>query len=252
MPNGWIRPITPRVLVESLRIIKSTKSANVIRLSSLLSVEARRASEICTQLASMGLLRQFGADQVIITEEGIRFFDCVIKDDKDRLHYQLLQYEPYKNVCSTLEKQDLTLDEIVSRSGLNQVATETILRLIEWVGKLQRSNDGHCYITMKQAGTLDAFLRDVDSTLDELTRFGPGIKREFIRIPEVRDILCRHLHLPFADFDRLLSETVSKWPNRFELSSAPTRVAGERVEGGFRLHNRQYFYIRRLRGEVTQ
>jgi hypothetical protein len=218
----------------------------------MLSVEGRRASEICTQLISMGLLRRIGTQEVMMTDDGIRFFEYVTKDDKEKLHSQLLRYKPYNNVFTTLGKEALTLEAILSRSGLNQVATETILRLMEWVGKLQRSNDDRYYVTLEQSLTLGTFVENLDSVFAELTRAELGIKREFLRIPELRDSVSRRLHLPFAEFDRLLSETVSKWRNRIELSSAPPRVAGERSEGGLRLHDRQYFYIRRLRGEVTQ
>lgn len=215
-------------------------------------MEARRASEICTQLVAMGFLRRIGPQQVMMTDDGMRFFDYVTKDDKDKVHGQLLRYGPYSNVSRILDKEDLTLLEIASRSGLNQVATETILRLLEWTGKLQRSSDEHYYLAALQELSIDTFATYLDHAFVELTKSGLGIKREFVRIPELRDSVCRCLHLTFPQFDHLLSETVSKYPGKFELSSAPPRVAGERSEGGLRLHDRQYFYIRRLRAEVIQ
>ena len=250
LPDGWVRPITPRILVESLRAIRSTKSTNSARLCDLLGVEERRTSEICTQLVAMGLLCSVSHELVMITDEGTRFFDAAIKDDKEKLHSHLLQYGPYRAMSNQLEKKSLSLEDITGSCGLNQVAAETILRLLEWVGKLQRSESSVFYVTVRQQISVDSFANILDTIWNDLTRTKLGVKREFLRIPEVRDQVCKRLHLSFDVFDRLLEETVSKWPTKFELSSAPAQVAGARSEGGIHLRNRHYFYIRRLREEV--
>lgn len=247
MADCWIRPITPTVLTESLRVADLTSPITNDSLQKCLSVEARRASEITRQLVSMGFLRELKPNSFTMTDEGLRLVEAVARKDQDRIHQILLKYEPYKRIYRLLEEKALSLEETASASSMNEVAVETILRLLEWsTGRLKRSRKRRFYITKRVPPALEAYLETLRKVWHDLNSTEFGVRREFIRIPDLRDAVCEALLMDAASFDNLLTKMLQSFPSHFELSSAPAPVTCASKEDGISIAGKRFFYVRML------
>lgn len=247
MVDSWVRPITPAVLTESLRVANVTNIITNDSLRRCISVEPRRASEITRQLVSMGFLRELGTDTFIMTDDGSRLVEALARNNRDRIHQILLKYDPYKRIYRLLEERPLTLEDIVAGSSMNEVAAETILRLIDWsTGRLKRSRKKTYYIAKTTPPSFETFFEELKSIWHNLTFTDFGARREFIRIPELRDAVCEELLMETAMFDRLLVKILQTFPSHFELSSAPGPTACASKEDGITVAGRRYFYVRMI------
>ena len=245
MTECWIRPITPRILVESLRVAHASNPISMSDLEKCLSVEPRRASEIFRQLQSMGLLRELDANSSIITDRGIRLLEAIVRDDRERVHQILMQYEPYRVVHRLLEDRALTIQEIVESSSMNYVAVETILRIIEWASpKLRRSRKHAFYIAQSTSLDVDTYAKNMEDLWKKMASTEFGIKREFVRIPDLRDRLCETLRIDTSTFDNLFLKLLQMSPGRFELSGAPGPVTSASKDQGVRVAGKPFFYVR--------
>ena len=247
MTECWIRPITPRILVESLRIANATNPLRMSALEKCLSVEPRRASEILRQLHSMGLLRELDTNCYTITDMGIRLVQAITRNDYERIRQILMQYEPYRVIHRLLENRALTIDEMTDASSMNLVAVETILRLIEWSSPRLRKSKKHAfYIAQAASPAFEAYAEKLESLWKKLASTEFGLKREFVRIPDLRDSLCENLQIDALTFDSLFLKLVQAFPGRFELSSAPAPVTCASKEEGIRMAGRRFFYVRMI------
>jgi len=247
LANCWIRPITPTVLTESLRVADLTSPITNDSLQKCLSVEPRRASEITRQLVSMGLLRELKPDFFTMTDDGLRLVEAVARKDRDRIHQILLKYEPYRRIYKLLEDRALSLEEMAPASSMNEVAVETIVRLLEWsTGRLKKSRKRRFYITKLAPPALETYLEKLRKVWQDLSSTEFGVRKEFIRIPDLRDTVCEALLIDSATFDRLLIKILQTFPSRFELSSAPAPVTCASKEEGISIAGKRFFYIRML------
>ena len=247
MADCWIRPITPTVLTESLKVANVNSHITNDSLQKCLSIEPRRASEITRQLVSMGFLRELKAESFAMTDDGLRLVEAVARKYQDRIHQILLKYEPYKRICTLLGEKTLSLEEIASASSMNEVAVETILRLLEWsTGRLKRSRKRRFYITKQGPPTLETYVETLRKVWRDLNSTEFGVKREFIRIPDLRDSVCEALLMDAASFDKLLVKMLQSFPSHFELSSAPAPVTCASKEDGIGMAGKRFFYVRML------
>jgi len=245
LADSWIRPITPTVLTESLRVANITNAITNDSLQKCLSIEPRRASEITRQLVSMGFLRELETDSFAMTDDGLRLIEAVARKNQDRIHQILSKYEPYNRIYKLLEERALSPEEIASASSMNEVATETILRLLEWsTGRLRKSRKRRFYITRLAPTAFETYLEKLKGVWHDLASTDFGVRREFVRIPDLRDAVCEALLIDAAAFDRLFIKILQSFPSHFELSSAPAPVTCASKDDGISIAGRRFFYIR--------
>ena len=194
---------------------------------------------------SMTSQRELDVNSYAITDMGIRLVGAIAKDDHERIHQILMQYEPYRVVDKLLENRALTIQEIAEASSMNQVAAETVLRLLEWASpSLRRSKKHTYYIAHSTAPSFETYAEKLENLWRTLAYPKFGIKREYVRIPDLRDGICEILHIDAPVFDNLFLRLVQMFPNRFELSSAPAPVICASKEEGVRMGGRRFFYVR--------
>ena len=249
----WIRPLTPKVLVETLRAISYMGCASLGDVERSLLVSSRRASELLSQLKRMRLVSNELSDKYRLTEHGKQLFAAAVQEDRDRLHQILIQYPPYRDVTRVLEENSQSIHEICVETGMNEVAVVTILRMLQWAtGRVRRNRKSNSfYLTVPFGPRIEEFYNTTWRTLENLTHAEFGIRREFVKIPELRQLVCEQLHLDELTFNKMLNTMMQIYPGVFELSSAPAPVTAGSKDRGIVAEGRHFFYIRKLQKEVS-
>lgn len=246
-----IRPITPKLLVETLRLANQG-AVDPSVLSRSLWVSSARGQEILRQLQKMGLLAREVDGQYTATSRAEALFRAATQKDNRELHRVLMGYQPYATVYSALEDQPADIKDLGSAAGVNQVAAETLLRLVSWAtGRLRKNRTtGGYYISSTKSPARDTFLQAISDFFQNSTRMEFGIRREYVTIPKLRENICERLRLDPADFNTLFEHVIRDHPTLLELSSAPAPVTEVSREKGVMMAGRHYFYARLLRGAI--
>ena len=139
-----------------------------------------------------------------------------------------------------------TVDELSQMMHYNQVAVETFLRLIRWSNPHLRRNrfKGTYYLATKDQIGTKVFMDKLVSTYSELVNAPFNIRREYVKIPEIRAAVCESLQLDGQSFDRLLISIARLNPNKVILSSAPAPSVKGLGEKGLMSNGRHLFYLR--------
>jgi len=246
----WVRPITPKVLVEALRVVSYIGCASPEDLERSLLVGSRRATELLTQLKRMDLVSDGLSERYRLTENGKQLFVAAVREDRDQLHQTLLQYSPYRDVTRILEENARSIHEICVEAGMNEVAVGTILHMLQWAtGRVRRNRKNNSfYLIMPFGPRIEEFYNTISQTWEMLTRAEFGIRREFVKIPELRQVVCEQLHLDELTFNKMLTTIMQVFPGGFELSSAPAPVTVRLKDRGIVSEGRHFFYVRKLKG----
>jgi hypothetical protein len=246
-----IRPVTPKLLLETLRVANHA-TIDPSLLSRSLWLSSARSHEILRQLQKMGLLKHEVDGHYGTTSRGEALFRAATQKDNSELHRVLMNYEPYAAVYSALEDKPADIRDLVSAAGVNQVAAETLLRLVSWAtGRLRKNKTtGGYYVSSTKSPARDTFVRAVGEFFQNATRLQFGIRREYVTIPRLRENICERLRLDPSDFNRIFELVIREHPTFLELSSAPAPVTEGSKEKGVMIAGRHYFYARLLRGMI--
>ena len=245
--HAGIRPISPTVLVEFLRIANLSNGASPAQIAQTVGLSVDRAREVSTQAGQMGLLQLVGG-KVGLTESGKEFLQLSLVENFERVHDLLQSYEPLAAIETLLATDAYTVAELSLMTHYNQVAIETVLRLIKWTNPQLKRNrfKGTDYLTRKDQIRSEEFMAELVSIYSELANAPFNIRREYVKIPEVRAAVCEKLQIDGQTFDGLLLSVAQSNPNQVVLSSAPAPSVNGMGEKGLMSNGRHLFYLRVL------
>jgi len=134
---------------------------------------------------------------------------------------------------------------------------ETILRLLEWsTSRLKRSRRRRFYITRLAPTAFETYLEKLRRVWHDLASTEFGVRREFVRIPDLRDAVCEALLIDATAFDRLFIKILHGYiPSKCDLKCykcryqgtciIPRRLIGARRRYAFAIENKNLFLNRK-------
>lgn len=240
-----MRPITPQLLLETLRLARCNPFISLDTVQKALLLSWDRSREVLNQMESMGLLSN-DDNGYQLSDRGIRLLRAGLADNLQMVHQVLLQYSPYATVYKELKEKAMTLDEIARHTKMSKVAVDIVLRLINWTHPKLTKNPqtDRYYIAYKNVLSEEEFLNVLFSAYKEHSAPSAfGMRRLYVKISTLRGLVCERLGITKETFDELLRETASRKSNLIELASAPLISASGKP---FILNPRgkSYYYVR--------
>ena len=243
-----MRPITPQLIIETLRLLRCNKKVLPQMLQRALMISEDRSEEILNQMKAMNLINsEEGYFQ--ITVRGIRLLQASLERNSQRIHAILSQYPPYGTIYERLKTGSAAVDELSDEIGMNKVVVDVVLRLLNWaVPDLVRNpQTGRYYLADKISLKEQEFVRTLLNVYKELSAPSYfGMRRLYIRISILRNYVCERLGLNKTTFNKLFGEIASNQDYGIELASAPIVGSLHRCQEPFFLRpkDRPYFYVR--------
>lgn len=240
-----MRPITPRLLLEILRLARCNPGISPEKVRRALLISRDRCKEVLNQMESMGLMLSNGSGYQS-SDLGVNILRSSINEDFQEIHKILLHYPPYTAVYNQLQRKSLTLNEIAHHAKMSKVAADIVLRLIGWTHPqlTRNSQTGRYYIASDETVSEEEFLSVLFETYSNLSAPSSfGMRRLYVKISTLRALVCERLGITQNVFDELLRRVASELSDRIELVSAPTVGVSEKP---FTINPRgkHYYYIR--------
>lgn len=220
-----MRPITLSRIVETAYIAQKEYNINKSRLAAILNIKMRRAKEILEEMTIMGLLNSIDEDykptqnceKLLKYAEGGRF---------EEIHSIVMEHSYYNSFYTVLKLIEPATPDLILKNLLNcniHFNTTTVDILCDWgerIGSIQRNIFSNQYysISNAQKKIKDTFL---DVYTEENIQIGVSMKKHYIEIPKVREMICQRLNMRRNSFDELFKDLYLKNIGFLELSGAP-------------------------------
>jgi len=207
-----VRPFTLGRLADLIRLAKVSRGITVDDVEGALMVSHGRALELLKQAEEMKLLKVDGS-VYLPTSLGSAFFEAVNSGNREKLDYIFGEYSPYLTVKNVLLKQSASLADLKRLTGLNEVAIEIILRLLQYIRDDILCINEKFFIRNKEKTNLDDFVTSVSKAYKEINkRMQWGKRKVFIRLDKIASHVCCELCISIGDFSMLLGKALEHYP----------------------------------------
>ena len=242
-----MRPITPQLIIETLRLAKSNPILSPPMVERALMVSPSRSKEVLRQMEDMNLLT-YREEGYQLSAIGERLFQSAIRGDMGEVHRLLLEYPLYQVVYRRLERSSLTLDEMSEHTGKSRVAIDVLLRLVRWthLNLVKNPRTGRYYLASDTTPSTEEFQRALFEVYKELSSPSIfGMKKLYVKITRIKERVCERLGINKNVFDKLFRKTSMEMRDIIELASAPDIA----VDGNpFTLDSKKNYYYLRIEG----
>jgi hypothetical protein len=203
-----VRPFTLGRLADVIRLTRVFQGITSDHVEEAMMVTRDRAVELLKQAEEMRLIKPDGF-LYYSTSLGNAFFEALKNDDRMRLDDVLSGYAPYNTIKNILSRRSANIAELKKMTGLTEVATEIVLRLLQYVHDDFCSVNEEFFLRAKELPNLAEFLSSTRRAYQELNNYTQwGCSKDFVRLDKIAGYVCQELRLSADDFSRLLNEAL--------------------------------------------
>ncbi len=208
-----MRPFTLKGLYEFLRYIQEGGLVG----------EDKRLRELWKVALDLGFIHEDGK----LAERGVRFLSAYERGDGATIHALFMEsLEPYRVVYGLMSKGVVDSRELISRSGLNAVVLDVVLRLIKEVERLGIDARGEVWEVFEK------------TVLDKYRELARRRWSKYVAIVDLLEEVRRDLRFPRRVVYDMFREYVARRRNDVVLTGSP---AGD--VAGFEIGGRRYVYV---------
>ena len=243
-----MRPITPQLITETLRLMRCTARVSAEKLQKALMISKDRSREILNQMSEMALITDEGGG-FKIADLGIILFQASLENNFKSIHRIFSRYPPYVDVYARLKKGAVKIDKLSSELGMSRVAVDVILRLIDWAAPdlTRNPHTDRYYLADGNTVRESEFIKILSEVYEDLSAPSYfGMRRLYIAIPTLRNYVCERLGINKQNFNFHLTNAINSRAGEIELASASNLDISKKGQQPFYLNprGRPYFYIR--------
>lgn len=241
--RATIRPVSLSRIAEVVDICDGGEISGQ-DLEESLNASSGRVNEITAEMERMGLLQ--GEDSFVLTTRGEKLHGFLENEKWESVHEILYEGSPHYRAFIDFFRQrqsekGLTEEEIVDTlEGIdddlkfNATGVSLLTDWAERLGAIQRNVFQGRYYGISEDFDGD-FTRTLQETYSEMeVERGVNLRQRYISIPELRETVCEHLHLPRSDFDEMLNQVYFENIGGMELSGAPLNTQAKETSIGIK------------------
>jgi len=231
-----IRPITLNVILKTLKLLNQRCTLEEFVAKS--GFTEKRAKEIINQLQDMELIEN-SQGTYSLTEKGEKLLKALENGNVTVAHEIMMKYKPYRQAYKLLKTRKHTYTELALKIGVSPAAVDILLRLMKKCGiEIVEDEDNLFYIPRDESEISYAeFVKTLLKKYRELAHID-----KYVKIPELRNKVCRETMLSHKSFDSLLKKFIKNSMEKGLVTLSPP-LASTMKDKGIKIRNRHYYYI---------